>query len=75
MEAVVGTSEKRETGTSLMFVGLALWVSDLLVIFFLPAGMKLGNYISFLAIVAALALFGLALMVKGYEMRKDGISE
>jgi len=29
----------------------------------------------FLAIVAALALFGLALMVKGYEMRKDGISE
>jgi len=71
----VGTSEKRETGTSLMFVGLALWVSDLLVIFFLPAGMKLGNYISFLAIVAALALFGLALMVKGYEMRKDGISE
>lgn len=71
----MGTSEKRETGTSLMFVGLALWVSDLLVIFFLPAGMKLGNYISFLAIVAALALFGLALMVKGYEMRKDGISE
>ena len=71
----MGTSEKRETGTSLMFVGLALWVSDLLVIFFLPAGLKLGNYTSFLAIVAALALLGLALMVKGYEMRKDGINE
>jgi hypothetical protein len=65
------TRDRRETGTSLMFIGMALWICDLLVIFFLPAAVRLGNYTSFLAVVAALALFGLALIVKGYEMRKD----
>jgi hypothetical protein len=66
------TGNRRETGTGLMFIATALWVCDLLVIFFLPAAVKLGNYTTFLAIVVALAFFGLALFVKGYNMRQGG---
>jgi NADH:ubiquinone oxidoreductase subunit 3 (subunit A) len=70
-EAVVAR-DRRETGTGFMFIATALWVSDLLVIFFFPAAVRLGKYTSFLAVVAALAFLGLALFVKGYEMRSDG---
>ena len=60
---------KRETGTGLMFIGLSLWVVDLLVIFFLPAGIKLGHERGFAAIIVILAAFGLALMMAGYSGR------
>lgn len=60
---------KRETGASLMFIGFALWAVDLAVLFFLPAGMKMGRETMFLALILALALLGLLLMVGGYFMR------
>jgi len=60
---------KRETGASFMFIGLAVWVADLLVIFFLPSGMKFGRETMFLAVIIALALVGLVFMVSGYFMR------
>jgi phosphatidylserine synthase len=60
---------RHETGASLMFIGLAIWVADLLVVFFLPAGMKLGRQTMFLTIIIALALLGLLMMVSGYFMR------
>jgi purine-cytosine permease-like protein len=60
---------RRETGASLMFIGLAVWVADLLVVFFLPAGMKLGRQTMFLSIIVALALLGIVLMIGGYFMR------
>ena len=69
------TRDAREMGTSLMFIGTALWVCDLLVIFFLPAAIKLGNSNTFFSVVAVLALFGLALVVKGYEMRKHASTD
>jgi hypothetical protein len=50
--------DKRESGTSLMFMGVALWVSDLLVVFFLPAGAKLG-----------VGAVGLLFLVAGYRRR------
>jgi hypothetical protein len=61
--------QKRETGASLIFIGLALWVADLLVVFFLPSGMKLGRENTFLAIIATLAVLGLILMIIGYLKR------
>lgn len=61
--------EKRETGTSLMFIGLAIWVVDLLVVFFLPSAMRLGRHETFISIIVALALLGLILMVSGYVKR------
>ena len=60
---------RHETGSSLIVIGLALWVAGALVTFFLPAGMKLGRQEIFLAIIAALAIAGLVLMIKGYLMR------
>jgi hypothetical protein len=60
---------RHETGASLMFIGLAIWVADLLVVFFLPAGMKLGRQTMFLTIIIALALLGLVMMISGYFMR------
>ncbi|MBZ5706905.1 MAG: hypothetical protein LAN63_16260 [Acidobacteriia bacterium] len=61
--------QERETGTSLMFIGLAVWVADLLVVFFLPSGMKLGRETMFIAIIATLAVLGLILMISGYLKR------
>ncbi len=61
--------EKRETGTSLMFIGLAVWVADLLVVFFLPSAVKLGRHATFIAMIVALGLLGLILVICGYVRR------
>ncbi len=60
---------KQETGASLMFVGLAIWVADALVVFFLPASVKMGGRVTWLAAITALALMGFLLLVVGYRMR------
>lgn len=62
--------EKRELGGSLMFIGLALWVADLLVVFYLPALMKVGRHAIFMGIVGVLAAAGLTLMITGYGLRR-----
>ena len=61
---------KRESATSLMFLGLTVWVGDLLVLFFLPAGMKQGKQQVFFAIMAVLFLLGAFLMVSGFLQRR-----
>ena len=60
---------KQETGASLMFIGLAVWVADLLVVFFLPAGARLGSRPTFLSIIVVLAVVGLILVLTGYFKR------
>jgi len=60
---------RRETGASLMFIGLAIWVVDLLVLFFLPAAMKLGRQGTFTGILTTLFVLGLCLIVFGYIQR------
>jgi uncharacterized membrane protein len=64
--------DKRESGTSLMFIGLAVWVADLLVVFFLPASVRLGRQELFLGIIVVLAVVGLVLMLAGYSRRSYG---
>ena len=61
---------KSELGGSLMFVGLALWVADLLVIFYLPALLKGGGHAMLITVVATLAVIGLILMILGYRSRR-----
>jgi energy-converting hydrogenase Eha subunit G len=61
---------KSELGGSLMFIGLALWVADLLVFFYLPAALKLGRHLTFVGIIAVLAVMGLVLMITGYGLRR-----
>jgi hypothetical protein len=60
---------KKETGASLMFIGLAIWVADALVLFFLPASVKMGGRFTWLTAIMVLALMGLTLLVVGYVMR------
>jgi hypothetical protein len=67
--------EKRETGASLIFIGLALWVVGFLVVFFLPSGMKFGRETTFYAILAVLFGLGLILLVAGYLKRKKAGTE
>jgi NO-binding membrane sensor protein with MHYT domain len=67
--AMTTPEEKRETGASLMLVGLGIWVVDFLVVFFLPSGIKLGRYATFLGIIIAMGALGLALVIIGYKER------
>jgi Na+-driven multidrug efflux pump len=67
--AMTGIEEKRETGASLIFLGLAVWVVDFLVVFFLPSGIKLGRYGTFLGIIIAMGVLGLVLLIIGYKAR------
>jgi hypothetical protein len=66
---------RRETGTSLMFLGCMVWVADLLVLFFLPAGFKQGRQELFLGIMIILFLLGTYLTVTGYLMRTSAGNE
>ena len=67
---MVDAEEKRETGSSLMFAGLAVWVAGLLVLFYMPAAARIGHQERFGAILAALAVLGSALMGRGWWMRR-----
>jgi Na+-driven multidrug efflux pump len=64
--------DKRESGTSLIFMSVAVWVFDLLVVFFLPAGFRLGSQGTFFSIIGTIALLGVLLMVVGYSRRYYG---
>jgi hypothetical protein len=67
--------ERRESSTCLLFIGLAVWVADLLVVFFLPSAFKVGRHELFISIIGALALLGLVLMVTGFTMRRNTTEE
>jgi hypothetical protein len=60
---------RRETGTSLMFIGLAIWVADALVAFFFPAAVKIGRQGTFLGIILGLSIAGMVLMATGGTFR------
>jgi len=62
--------EKQEQGGSLMFAGLAVWVAGLLVLFYLPAGLRLGHSGRFEGILIGLGVLGAVLMGVGWKMRK-----
>jgi len=68
---MVDAEEKREKGASLMFVGLAVWVGALLVLFYLPAGFRLGHQGIFAVILAMLGALGAVLMGAGWRMRRE----
>jgi hypothetical protein len=75
-EATMADGEqKRESGAGLMFVGLAIWVADLLVIFFLPSAIRMGRSTGFILIVVGLFVLGLLLMIGGYVKRRRAGAE
>jgi hypothetical protein len=66
---VHGVEEMREKGLSLEVIGGMVWFFDFLILFFLPAGAKLGHRAAFTTIMVALFVVGAALYVGGWVMR------
>ena len=62
-------ADKTETGSTLMFIGLALWVVALLVVFFLPAAIKIGHHGTFAWLLSILVLAVVGLMARGLRLR------
>ncbi len=63
------TEERREGGTALIIIGVALWFFAALVFFFLRAAFRVGHHRSFLAIIIVLALIGLGFIISGSRRR------
>jgi NADH:ubiquinone oxidoreductase subunit 3 (subunit A) len=69
-EAVMPSKEEsRETGTAYMVVGWVLVLFALLVMFFEPAALKLGQ-MRFGVIAVALVVAGLLLNIYGYRLKR-----
>lgn len=66
---VRNTEEVKEKGLSLEVIGGMVWFFDFLILFFLPAGAKLGHRAAFLTVMAALFVLGAALYAGGWVMR------
>jgi hypothetical protein len=68
--------DRREAGGSLMFAGLAVWVVGLLVLFFLPAAMRIGHEGRFATVlILGLGAMGAALILGGWWMRRGESEE
>ena len=66
---VSGAEEKRETGLSLEVIGGMFLFFDFLVLFFLPAGLKLGQQVGFGILMGVLFGVGIGFIAAGYLMR------
>jgi uncharacterized membrane protein len=66
---------KRESGAALMFIGLALWVADLLVLFFFRAANTPRQQAGFQMLIAILFLLGVWLMLRGNRLRRESSRE
>ena len=61
--------EKQEAGLSLEIIGSILLFFDFLVLFFLPAGWKLGEQRIFGLVMGIIAVAGIALLVSGIVVK------
>ena len=66
---MASSEEKRETGSAMMIIGWVLVLFALLVLFFLPAALKLGET-RFQIIAGVLIAVGLTLNVVGARIRR-----
>ena len=64
------SEERREIGLSLMLIGFVLWFFDLLILFFMPAGVRLGYARSFEALMASVFVAGVLVIAVGRHMRR-----
>jgi uncharacterized membrane protein len=66
---MVDAQDRRELGNTLMLIGLAIWVADLLIVFFLSAAVRVGQNSVFVVIISVLAFVGLGFLIAGYGFR------
>lgn len=69
MPVRANTEEVKEKGLSLEFIGGMVLFFDILILFFLPAGLKLGYKTAFLAVMSVVAAAGVVLIACGFMMR------
>lgn len=62
--------ERSETRRALAVIGLGVLVADLLVVFFAPAGFRIGRQSAFTAVIIILAALGLGLVMAGRRARR-----
>ena len=75
MTVHASVEEKRETGLSLELIGGMVLFFDFLVLFFLPAGLKLGQRVGFSAVLIIVAFVAFGLVVWGHVVRARADSE
>jgi hypothetical protein len=73
--AMMDDEAKQETGASLMFLGLGIWMMDLLVACFLSSGIVYGQRAMFLGIMISMVVLGLVLLITGYKVRGKSRAE
>lgn len=64
------SEERRENGLSLILVGFMLWFFDLLILFFMPAGVRLGHARPFEVLMVSVFVAGAVVMAIGRYWRK-----
>lgn len=69
MSVEVDVEEKKETGLSLELIGGIVLFSDFLVLFFLPAGLKLGQHVGFGIVIGVVAVVAFAVILCGHAVR------
>ena len=69
MTVHASAEEKKETGLSLELIGGMVLFFDFLVLFFLPAGLKIGQRVGFSAVLVLVAFVSFGLVVWGHVVR------
>ena len=70
MSVQASAEERQETGVTLELIGGVILFFDFLVLFFLPAGLKLGQRVGFSAVLVAVAFVAFAMVVWGHVVRR-----
>jgi protein-S-isoprenylcysteine O-methyltransferase Ste14 len=66
-------AQRREQGVAIAFIGLAVILVDLLVVFFAPAAFRIGRQGAFVTLIIVLAVIGLALILFGQNRRRTAL--
>ena len=75
MTVHASAEEKKEAGLSLELIGGMVLFFDFLVLFFLPAGLKLGQRVGFSAVLGIVACIAFGLVVWGHVVRRQAGGE
>ena len=71
-----GNSEARhEKGLSLIVIGFLLWFFDALIVFFMPAGVRLGEQRPFALLIVSAFVAGAVVMALGWYLRRQRLAE
>lgn len=68
---MIDVQDEREKASALIVAGWVACLFNALVLFFLPAAVRLGHHGRFLAVMSVLVVIGLVLIISGYVIRRN----